>query len=88
MRVNDLISGKTDARVKWKCTTTNKHTRIVMKSSIVKERFYFRSDGDAMYNKFLDEVCKYELAGTSKHDDAPDAVTMMAEITEKRGWQW
>jgi predicted phage terminase large subunit-like protein len=75
---------------KWHCqvmdeqTTTNKETRILMNSGYVKEYFYFRSDytPGSDYDKFMRYLTSYVKMGTNKHDDAPDAVTMLAEYIQ------
>lgn len=75
--------------VKWKPTTKNKHTRIIMKSSIIKEYFnFFQPKQGTMYYNYIKNLCKYNYAGTVKHDDAPDATTMVAELLEKQKWGW
>ena len=87
-RVNDMITHR--VKCKWKPTTKNKHTRILMKSGAVKENFYFRNDAETSeeYKRFLHELWVYTKDGKSKHDDSPDGVTMLAELTEKSGWGW
>lgn len=83
MKVRELISANTT--VKWKRTVSNKHTRILMKSGFVKDKFYFREDYKAGsdYDKFMKEFTKYNRTGKVKHDDAPDGVTMLAELFDK-----
>lgn len=84
--VEKLITHR--AKVKWKPTVSNKHTRIIMKSGIIKKYFYFRNDPDISreYRDFLSEITRYNRAGKNKHDDAPDGITMLAEVTTKRKW--
>ena len=86
LKVKELIKNK-KTTVGWKRTVTNKHTRIIMKSGYIKEYFYFRSQGDiepgSDYDRYLAELKRYNKRGKTKHDDAPDATTMLAEITEK-----
>ena len=89
LKINEMISHRLP--VTWKPTTKNKHTRILMKSGIVKENFYFRNDNKTSpeYIKFMRELTGYTKNGKVKHDDAPDAVTMMAELTENNNsWGW
>ena len=84
--VNKLITHRVP--VKWKPTTQNKHTRILMKAGDVKQNFYFRNDDKRSkeYIKFMSELYLYQKTGKVKHDDAPDAITMMAELlNQKRG---
>lgn len=79
--VKRLLKGNTS--VSWKPTVKNKHTRIIMESPNIKERFYFRSDivPGSDYWSYLDELCRYKKSGGNKHDDAPDGTTMMSELT-------
>jgi len=89
LKINEMISHRMP--VTWKPTTKNKHTRILMKSGIVKENFYFRDDNKTSqeYIKFMRELTSYTKNGKVKHDDAPDAITMMAELTENNNtWGW
>lgn len=88
-KVNELHTHR--KRVQWKHTSQNKHTRILMKSGIIKENFYFRNDENRSieYIKFMKELTSYTKNGKVKHDDAPDGLTMLAEMTNKNnGWGW
>ena len=87
-KVKELRQGRTT--IDWKHTSTNKHTRIIMKSGDVKEHFYFRSDiqNHEEYKKYLYELTHYSKNGKVKHDDAADATTMLAEFTSKTNWGW
>jgi predicted phage terminase large subunit-like protein len=87
-KLNDLCSHR--KKVQWKPTTTNKHTRIIMKSGIIKENFYFREDSKISreYRDFMQELTRYNRAGKNKHDDAPDGITMLAELTTREKWGW
>ncbi len=83
MKVKELIKAKTT--VKWEPSTSNKHTRIIMKSGYIKENFYFRKDIKlgSEYDKYMKELNKYNKLGKVVHDDAPDATTMLAEMMDK-----
>lgn len=65
-------------------TTTNKETRILMNSGYIKEFFYFRNDykPGSDYDKFMRQITSYVKLGKNKHDDAPDAVTGLAEYAK------
>lgn len=77
-----LINGKSRADVSWIAKTTNKETRILMKSGQVKSYFYFMKDYEAGsdYDRFMRQLTSYSKAGKNKHDDSADAVTGLAEI--------
>lgn len=85
MTIKDLKKSKTT--INWEPTVSNKHTRILMKSGYVKEYFYFRDDYEAGsdYDKFMRELKKYNKSGKVKHDDAPDGITMLAEMLDQQG---
>jgi hypothetical protein len=57
-----------------------------MKAGDVKQNFYFRNDSKRSkeYVKFMSELYLYQKTGKVKHDDAPDAITMMAELVTKK----
>lgn len=79
-KVQELIQGRTN--ISWRHTATNKHTRIVMKSGDIKERFYFLVDDeqDEEYKRYFYELTHYPKNGKVKHDDAMDGTTMLAEF--------
>lgn len=79
-KVRELIQGRTN--INWKHTATNKHTRIVMKSGDVKERFYFLDDEEQHeeYKQYFYELTHYPKNGKIKFDDAADGTTMLAEF--------
>jgi hypothetical protein len=68
---------------------TNKHSRILNRSSFIKNHFYFRSDYEKFeqYSKFMRNLTSYlkiqEPSRKNKHDDAPDLCEMIASYYEK-----
>ena len=84
MEVKRLKTTRT--HIKWKVTTQNKHTRIIMKSGQIKEHFYFRDDykPGSDYDKFMRQLITYNKQGTAKFDDAADSVTKLAEMLYNR----
>lgn len=79
--IRKLIRGKSPAIVIDEQQTNNKETRILMNSGYIKEYFYFRNDYEvgSDYDKFMRALTSYIKMGKNKHDDAPDAVTMLSE---------
>lgn len=64
--------------VRKKYSTENKETRILTDSGWVKERCLFRSDSPSRdYERFMRMLCRYTTEGRNKHDDAPDAMSML-----------
>ena len=56
--------------------TSNKHTRILMQTGIIKKYVYFKKSYDigSPYDLFMKNLTSYLKNGTSKHDDAPDSL--------------
>jgi PBSX family phage terminase large subunit len=56
--------------------TTNKHTRIIMDAQFIKKHCLFLEEKHQSeeYKAFMRELCNYMQDGSSKHDDAPDAL--------------
>jgi len=63
-------------------STQNKHTRILMQSGFIKSKVYFRKNYEigSDYDKFLTNLSGYLRNGTSKHDDAPDALSGLVKF--------
>ena len=65
-------------------TTQNKATRILMKSGWVKAHVHFLDEGEyprgSEYARFLENLIGYKKEGDNRHDDAPDALTILAEF--------
>ena len=67
---------------------TNKHSRILNRSSFIKNNFYFRSDYETLpqYYKFMRNLTSYikiqEAGKRNKHDDAPDLCEMAGSYFE------
>lgn len=68
---------------------SNKHTRILNRSSFVKNHFYFREDWEQypQYAKYMRNIISYlriqEPGKSNKHDDGPDLNEMAAAYFEK-----
>ena len=61
-----------------KYSTENKETRILSDSMWLKEHCVFRSDDPGIdYRRFLSMLTHYTTEGKNKHDDAPDAMSML-----------
>lgn len=66
----------TDTTIQSVHSSTNKHTRIFQGSGWVKDYCMFKANApiDTDYHKFFRQFTTYLMDGTSKNDDAPDAV--------------
>lgn len=65
-------------------TTRNKETRILMKSGWIKKHCHFLAPSEyakgSDYWHFMEWLTKYKREGDNAHDDAPDALTILAEF--------
>lgn len=79
-RVKEL-GGMTDITTKW--TQSNKETRIVSNSGIVKSRVLFKDeslyDGDREYREAMRFLTSYSVMGKNKHDDVPDVLGLFVD---------
>lgn len=58
----------------------NKVTRILVNSSYVMNNIFFPTDWKDKYRRFYQDLMSYQKEGRNKHDDAPDALTGLAEM--------
>ncbi len=64
-------------------TDKAKWARILDKAPEIRENFIFLKSGKRSkeYELFMQSVFSYKLAGRNKHDDAPDSLSMAADMT-------
>lgn len=64
---------------------SNKHTRIIAHSNIIKRYCYFRNDyaKESDYDKFMKMLCSYMKEDINEHDDAPDGLTLLMNYIVK-----
>lgn len=65
--------------VKWFHQSANKKARILTGASWVMEHVYFPANWRDRWPEFYRDLNKYQRAGKNAHDDAPDALTGVAE---------
>ena len=69
-----------------KFTSANKETKIIVNSAWVKEHCLFKDKSlykrNSEYGTFMNMLTTYTMVGKNKHDDAPDAVAMLAEYAQ------
>ena len=76
-------------KVKTFHQSKNKEARILSNATWVMDHIYFPKNWKERFPEFYDALYKYQRAGKNKHDDAPDALTGVAEHAIKRnlvGW--
>lgn len=63
-------------------TNKSKEQRIFDKAPDIKEHFFFLDVGhrSKRYQLFLQEIFAFKLLGKNKHDDAPDSMSMAADM--------
>ena len=88
-KVADKVDKEVKARggvthITRKYTTSNKETRIQVNSPIIKQKILFKANFDRTteYGMFMTMLVSYVLSGKNKHDDVPDALSMLIEFWE------
>lgn len=73
--------------VEKKYTMSNKETRILAASPWIIANCIFRDvslyDSQSDYQRFMDQLCGFVLDGKNVHDDAPDSMSMLADMLTK-----
>lgn len=77
--------GSNQTVVKWFHQSKNKKARIISNSAWVMEHIYFPANWKDRWREFYDAMIKYQRDGENRHDDAPDAVTGVAETMTMLG---
>lgn len=58
----------------------NKETRINVNSGFIMNNVFFPYDWKETHTRFYQDLMNYQREGKNKHDDAPDALTGLAEL--------
>lgn len=74
--------GVTHITTKW--NNANKETRIIVDSSWVKGHCLFKDESlyDKEYRLAMKQLCGFTMSGKNKHDDTPDAFSMLADFAQ------
>ncbi len=72
--------------IHWFHQSQNKIARILSNSTWVMEHIYFPVNWKVKFPEFYKAMNTYQREGKNKHDDAPDAVTGIAEKINKQNW--
>lgn len=76
-------------KITTKFSTANKETRIIVSAEFAKEHFLFKDKSvyakDREYRTAMEWLCGYTMAGKNKHDDVPDAISMLVDYVENLG---
>lgn len=68
--------------VKWFSQSKNKMARILTNSNFVMENIYFPINWKDRWPEFYAAITSFQREGKNKHDDAPDALTGLAEMIQ------
>ena len=79
--------GRCSITTKW--NQQNKETRIITRAGIVKSAFIFRDEEvyNKEYKRAMQFLCSYTQSGKNKHDDVPDAMSMLVDFIDEAGIQ-
>jgi len=70
-------------KITTKFTTANKETKIIMAAGYVKEHFLFKGGNRSKeYETALKFLTSYTMSGKNKHDDVPDALSMLVDFVD------
>jgi predicted phage terminase large subunit-like protein len=78
------VLGNTRTMVKWYHQSLNKEARIFTQAADVQNMIYYPEDWETRFPVFAKSVKSYLAQGKNKHDDAPDALTMIIEAEKKK----
>lgn len=77
-------AGNYRTNIRWFHQSGNKQARILSNSAWVSNNIYMPVDWQNKWDKFAKDVLSYQKEGKNAHDDAPDALTGVAEKMTKR----
>ena len=69
-------------KIEWFHQSQNKISRILSNSTFVMEHLYFPFNWKERWPEFYRDMNSFQRTGKNKHDDAPDAVTGLAEMIQ------
>lgn len=70
--------------IKWFHQSKNKMARILTSSSFIMEHVYFPHNWRNRFPEFYTAIAEFQKEGKNKNDDAPDTLTGIAEMTNKK----
>lgn len=68
--------------------TRNKEARILSNASAVMKNIYLPEQWNKMWPQFYKDMTEYQREGKNLHDDAPDAMTAIAELLTDNSREW
>lgn len=76
--------GNTKTSFTWYHQSNNKEVRIFTHAADVQNMIFYPENWETLWPKFAMAVKGYMATGKNKHDDAPDALTMIVENERKK----
>lgn len=70
--------------IKWFHQTHNKRVRIIVNSAFIQENVFFPVNWMDRWPEFYTAITTYQKEGKNAHDDAPDALTGLVEMINKK----
>ena len=64
--------------------SANKDSRILSNATWIEQNVFFPEDWRIRWPDFYEAINKYQKEGKNKHDDAPDALTGISEVINKK----
>lgn len=85
--IKSMIQGQSATRIFGKTHLSNKLVRIEQQEPII-QNFYFLDRSmykpGSMYDRFMNELERFNINGRNKHDDAADSLAMLAEMFRRK----
>jgi predicted phage terminase large subunit-like protein len=81
---NCRLLGNHRTSFRWYHQSSNKEVRIFTNAAEVQNMVFFPVGWEFMWPEFYSAVSNYKASGDNKHDDGPDALTMIIEAEQKR----
>ena len=71
-------------RITTKWTQSNKESRIIAESPFIKQHCLFKDEStyDKEYRTAMAMLCGWTMSGKNKHDDVPDAFSMLSDYIQ------
>lgn len=79
--------GNTMTAISWFHQSKNKEARIITNAANVQNMIYYPEDWEQRWPAFARHVKNFMASGKNEHDDAEDAITMVIEAEQRKGYK-
>ncbi|MEI2420716.1 phage terminase large subunit, partial [Arthrospira platensis SPKY2] len=83
-RISRSVKGNSLTVFKDFHQSANKDSRILSNATWIEQNVFFPEDWRIRWPDFYEAINKYQKEGKNKHDDAPDALTGVSEVINKK----